>query len=958
MSARPRQDSSRTARGPRVGGPSPGTHEQAGELVREQSDQFAAIIRTTSDGFVKVDTLGRIVAVNDAYCQMTGYTHDELLGRPVIGVLAVEGPQQVTPHAERVRHTGFDRFRTRQRRKDGTELDVEVSASCLPNQEIIAFFRDITDRLAAEQSVLEAAAYTRSLIEASLDPLVTIGPDGTITDVNEATVRATGVARPALIGSNFASYFTDPAAAAADYRAVFEQGTVTDFPLTIRRVDGTLVDVLYNASVYRDNDGRVLGVFAAARDVTERVAAEEALRAANRRLSLLSETSQRLVRWPDESDVLREVCVAMTTVGGYRLAWIGEAVEAEGKPVRPLGQAGFEHGYLERAQLTWDDQNERGRGPTGRAIRDRTLQYCRDFLRDPAMRPWRAAAIEQGYGSSVSVPFSAADEVFVLNVYADRPDGFSDGDLRSLRQIADDLATGIAARRVNAAAEAAHARLRESEEKYRFISELSSEVIIVHDLDGRLSYTNEAAVRLFGLTRDELLSFPITALIASEHHDRFRRREVVRETGDTSVLTYEVDLLTGSGVRVPFEVRSTPVIKDGRVTAVQLVARDLTERRRAEAVLRESEEQSRLLFDRSPVGIAYVALDGRFVRVNRRFGEITGYGHELERMSFQDITHPEDLQSDLDHVHGLVASEIDSYTMEKRYIREDGSTVWVDLFVTLVRDDAGNPLHFVSAIQDIDGRKRAEAEVLALTASLEARVESRTAELRQANESLQAFAYTVSHDLRAPLRALSGFSEILEGEYSDRMDERARGYTRRIRAAAVRMAALLDDLVELSRLTRAEIRTEPVDLSRIAHRIAAQLHAQAPERAVEFDIQDGVMVEADPRLITTVLQNLLENAWKFTAGRERAHIRFSAVTAATGEVSCSVRDDGVGFDPDYAGSLFEPFQRLHTASEYPGTGIGLASVRRVIERHHGTVRAEGDLGTGATFSFTLPPRGE
>ena len=256
-------------------------------------------------------------------------------------------------------------------------------------------------------------------------------------------------------------------------------------------------------------------------------------------------------------------------------------------------------------------------------------------------------------------------------------------------------------------------------------------------------------------------------------------------------------------------------------------------------------------------------------------------------------------------------------------------------------------------LTDLTAQRRAEAEVRRLNAELETRVALRTAELERANKNLQAFAYSVSHDLRTPLRALSGFSEALVEDYGDRLDETGRGYAGSIKAASERMAALIDDLLLLSRVSRARMDLEPVDLSAEAAAIAAELHARDPGRAVRFTIEGGVRVIADRALIRAVLQNLLENAWKFTAHRDGAVIEFARTAAEDGTVCCYVRDNGAGFDPAYAGKLFQPFERLHNAAEFPGTGIGLASVARIIERHGGRTWADGAVGHGATFYFTL-----
>ena len=263
-------------------------------------------------------------------------------------------------------------------------------------------------------------------------------------------------------------------------------------------------------------------------------------------------------------------------------------------------------------------------------------------------------------------------------------------------------------------------------------------------------------------------------------------------------------------------------------------------------------------------------------------------------------------------------------------------------------------------LTDLTAQRRAEAEVQTLNAELEVRVALRTAELERVNKNLEAFTYSVAHDLRTPLRALSGFSDALVEDYGDRLDETGRGYAGRIMAASERMATLIDDLLRLSRVSRAGMTLEPVDLSAEAAAVAGELRSGDPGRQVRFLIEEGIRGIADRSLIRTVLQNLLENAWKFTAHRDGAVIEFARAAGQDGMdgmVCCCVRDNGAGFDPAYASKLFHSFERLHDAAEFPGTGIGLASVARIIERHGGRTWADGAVGHGAPFFFTLTAAG-
>jgi signal transduction histidine kinase len=255
-------------------------------------------------------------------------------------------------------------------------------------------------------------------------------------------------------------------------------------------------------------------------------------------------------------------------------------------------------------------------------------------------------------------------------------------------------------------------------------------------------------------------------------------------------------------------------------------------------------------------------------------------------------------------------------------------------------------------IDDVTELREADAALAALHRELEVDAERGTTELAAANEELEAFAYSVSHDLRAPLRALSGFSEALAEDYGDRLDARGHEYLRHIQTAADGMSRLIDHMLQLSRLTRSEMSYERVDLSALARETLAELARQEPARRVASEVEDGLVAEGDPVLLRTALQNLLENAWKYTRLAPDARVAFRAERAGD-ETAYVVSDNGAGFDMAYAGKLFAPFERLHGAHEFEGTGVGLATVNRVVRRHGGLLRGEGAVGRGATFTFTL-----
>lgn len=255
-------------------------------------------------------------------------------------------------------------------------------------------------------------------------------------------------------------------------------------------------------------------------------------------------------------------------------------------------------------------------------------------------------------------------------------------------------------------------------------------------------------------------------------------------------------------------------------------------------------------------------------------------------------------------------------------------------------------LRIASARQRAEGDHRMKAD-------LERRVTERTAELQAVNRELEAFSYSVSHDLRAPLRAIDGFSQAVLEDYADRLDDQGKDYLNRVRAATQRMGHLIDDMLTLSRVTRVEMQRGTVDLSALAADVFAELQKSEPERKVDWRIESGLVAQGDAQLLRVALVNLLGNAWKFTGKTANAKIEFGAMRNSDGATDFFVRDNGAGFDMTYAGKLFGAFQRLHLISEFPGTGIGLATVQRIIHRHGGRVWAEGAVGKGATFYFSF-----
>lgn len=292
---------------------------------------------------------------------------------------------------------------------------------------------------------------------------------------------------------------------------------------------------------------------------------------------------------------------------------------------------------------------------------------------------------------------------------------------------------------------------------------------------------------------------------------------------------------------------------------------------------------------------------------------------------------------------------------EMRAARPDGEEVYVEMTLAPVRDAAAQIVSVSLIARDVTERKRFEEEIRALNEELEARVRRRTAQLEASVQELEAFSYSVSHDLRSPLRGIDGYSHVLLEDYGEDtvLDETARDYLQRIRTDAQRMGTIIDDLLEFARLGRTRLRRSRVDLSALARSVGERLQAEHPERRVDFEVAPDLTAFGDKRLLRLVLDNLLGNAWKFTRETEAARVAFGA-QGAPEDQTFFVCDNGAGFDMQYASKLFMPFQRLHGSDRYPGTGIGLATVQRILQSHGGSIWAEGEPGEGATFYFTVP----
>lgn len=355
--------------------------------------------------------------------------------------------------------------------------------------------------------------------------------------------------------------------------------------------------------------------------------------------------------------------------------------------------------------------------------------------------------------------------------------------------------------------------------------------------------------------------------------------------------------------------------------------------------LRNSAAYARSLLEASLDPLVTISAEGKITDVNEGSIQATGVSRaRLIGTDFSDyFTEPDRAREGYQQV--FAQGFVTDYPLIIRH--RDGRLTEVLYNASVYRDSGGQVLGVFAAARDVSKIRLAEAQTRQLNL-----------QLTEANKELEAFAYSVSHDLRAPLRSIDGFSRILLDDYAPRLDEDGRDSIARIRAAAQRMAQLIDDMLMLSRVTRAEMVHERVDLSGLARSVVHEMQKLEPHRRVDCVVAEGIGADGDQHLLRIVLENLLGNAWKFTNRRDRARIEFGATTRE-GATDYYVRDNGAGFDPAYAGKLFGAFQRLHSSTDFPGTGIGLATVQRIVRRHGGRVWAEGKVDAGATFNFNL-----
>ncbi|QID17956.1 PAS domain S-box protein [Nitrogeniibacter mangrovi] len=567
-------------------------------------------------------------------------------------------------------------------------------------------------------------------------------------------------------------------------------------------------------------------------------------------------------------------------------------------------------------------------------------------LTDQSILPTIQAALRGQPGRYEGAFSTAGDEVLTRLSIRTAPAFGANGEVMG----------GVAIVEDNTARYEAERKLRESETRYALAMRGTNEGLWDWNpltkelfLSSRLMALLGEAPNAIRTTSDAWLS-----RLHPDDRDTYYARMVAHLKGETNHFEFEFRLVADSGDYRWFRSRGVAQ-RDEHGQAYRMVGSigDITARKRAQMQLTNELAFSRTLVDSLPVGLCVAQRDGALTMINQFFARLAGVSlRDLRRLSALDLIVAED--------RPVIAQR-----MERAF--EEG-TAWAE---TLVINPEGRtiPVHFLARrvtlydtdqllciATDISERRKAEEKMRNINRDLELRVQDRTAQLAAAVKELEAFSYSVSHDLRAPLRAIDGYTRIIRDDYRDAFSADAHTLFERMLAAVARMSELIDDLLELSRVSRRPLRRAPIDLSEIARAVVDDLAQRHPDRQVDVEIAGDLNVVADAKLLKIAVENLLGNAWKFTAKRDHAHIRFDRLNENDEIVFC-VQDNGAGFDMRYADKLFGAFQRLHTDRDFEGTGIGLATVARIIQRHGGRVWASGEPEAGACFYFTLGEAG-
>jgi PAS domain S-box-containing protein len=902
-----------------------------GELdAREQRERAlqrqTQLINLSHEAIVTLDANRAITSWNTGATEMYGWTSAEAMGKPIREVLQSRASLPMDAIKETLIRDGRWEGELIHSARDGTDVIVDSRQVIVRDESgvpagFLEINRDITSGRRAEEALQSSGAKLNAALASTTDALFISDVNGRFVDFNDAFATFHRFANKDECLKTMARYpdildvfFADGSPAPLDMWAVpraLRGETAKDSEYILRRRDtGESWVGAYSFGPIRDPDNRVVGAVVVGRDITDRKKAEEALRTSEQRFRQIFEKAPIGMAIANWDSMLEQCNPAFCRLVGraeeeLRGVWAGSLIPPEDVPATRSHMERLRAGEISFYEI--DSRYSRPGSP---------LVCVRKFI---CLLP------DQNAGP--------AHNLIMVSDITDR-------------------------RRAEEA-------LLERERTLRRFTEAAPVAIAMFDLEMRYLAASQRYRDDYQLGSRELVGeshydvFPEIGEPWRDIHRRCLAGAVERNTGER--------FLRSDGTEQWLRWEAQPWRHtDGSVGGIVLFSENITLQRRAESTLRESEEQFRTLANAIPQLCWMANADGGIFWYNQRWYEYTGTTPEqMEAWGWQLVHNREVLPDVLQRWKRSVAS-CEPFEMVFPLRRADGAFCSFLTRAVPLHDLEGTVVRWFGTNTDITAQKsaeetlrsalelreQAETRIRELNASLERRVEERTAQLQQSNRELEAFSYSVAHDLRAPLRGIDGWSQALLEDYGDQLEGEARRHLDRVRAEAQRMGWLIDDLLQLSRITRSEMRLDQADLTALADSVAARLREQHPGRRIEIAVERGMTTRADVHLLEILLNGLLSNAVKFTTPREVARIAVGR-NGDGASAAFHVSDNGVGFDMAHAGRLFEPFQRLHPRTEFPGTGIGLAIVARVARRHGGRVWAEASPGQGATFYFNL-----
>jgi PAS domain S-box-containing protein len=878
--------------------------KQAEEALRESEERFRTLIEQASDAFFLHDGDGRFLEVNRQACESLGYTRKELLGMCVFNVEQDFDLRKAQLAWEQGEPGKAYTLQGHQRRKDGTAFPVEVrlSAYYMGGQKLhLGLARDITERKLAEEALRQSDAGRKVALEAAKlgEWEIDLNTRETRRSVRHAEIFGYAPPLPDWSFDAFLSHVhpDDREGVGRSFEAAVSQGAKLETECRIIRPNGEMRWILACGDRYEDASGHETRMFGTVEDITERKNAAEALRLSEERLRLALDGA-RLGTWHWDLE-------------SGELVWSPSCLALFGLP--PGAQMSYE---IFLGALHPDD-----RVPTDEAVRRSLAEHTEYDIEYRALWPdgsehWIAAK-GQGY-------YDAAGE-------AVRMEG---------------VVMEVTERK------RAEAALRESETNFRGLANLVPPFVWICTNDGLNVYFNDRWFQYTGLTPEQSYG---TGWNTPFHPDDKQPAWDAWNHATATGETYRIESrLRAADGNYRWFLMLGEALRDNSGKTIKWfgTCTDIQDMKLAQEALRESEERFQAMANGIPQLAWMAEPDGHIFWYNQRWYEYTGTTFEqMEGWGWQSVHDPGALPRVLEKWKGAIAAG-QPFDMEFPLRGADGVFRAFLTRVMPLKDAEGRVTRWFGTNTDISERKQAEREIRRLNDELEQRVLQRTAELQAANQEMEAFTYSVSHDLRAPLRHISGFSKILSEEYGPSLAPDAQRHLQRIQQGTLRMGQLVDDLLNLARVGRLELSLQSSGLRPIVDDLIAELAPECAGRQIEWKIGNLPWVECDPGLIKQVLQNLLTNALKFTRPRPRAVIEVGQKDEQGGPV-LFVRDNGVGFNMKYADKLFGVFQRLHRAEDFEGTGVGLATVQRIIQKHGGRIWAEAELDKGATFYFTL-----